>query len=1064
MRSLASAASLLAAATPEQLTSVAAALGFATDPLPLDRKALAALGLSTTPIAEARIVPGEGTLRALLVELDSAAPLRESVSAIAARLASRAPHLLWLLIASQPDAAGLALAAWNGERTRPRVAALLVDRNRVLSSDAETLTALADIPHSTDTLAHACWLETLGRESLTRRFYRALERVVREIAHAARGRAAPAERTELALLHVSRLIFLSFLESKGWLDDDHRFLENAFERCMEAGGEFHRRVLLPLFFGTLNTPVHRRSRTARGFGRVPFLNGGLFARTPLERKRAELHFPDEALGVVFDELLIPYRFTAREESSEWNQAAIDPEMLGLAFESLMHQGERRASGAFYTPHALVARVTRSALIDALSGGTVSRDAAESALAGQLVDDAATRTLRERSAVLRVVDPACGSGAFLVHALEELSALRARLGDPRPADEIRRELLTRSIFGVDINPMAVWLCELRLWLAVLIEGTTDDPLAVAPLPNLDRHIRVGDSLSGELWDDTRPVRGGARLALLRERYARATGGRKRTLRYALDAAERAAALSHLESEHRRCSARRRDLIAVLRGRDPFGQRVRAGAVERQRLANERSRSRELYSALRSIRDGGALPFSWVAHFPDIARHGGFDVVIANPPWVRLHRIPASARSTLRERYSVFRGAAWERGASLARAGPGFAAQVDMAALFTERSLALLRAGGTMALLLPTKLWGSLAGGGVRRLMGDRAQVVALEDWSESPAAFDAAVYPSLLVARRAPPPSAPPPSADPLPPVPCIAAAVHRGHDALRWEIHPSRLALDDPASPWLIIPPAVRAAFDRLVRAGEPLAESAFGPPQLGVKCGCNEAFVLRRSDVNGSEEPVERSLLRPLLRGEGTTPWSAGRAREWLIWTHDESGAPLKSLPPRAARRLGRWRERLAARTDLRPGTRWWSLFRIGAAAPSRARVVWADMGRTPRALVLREGDRTVPLNSCYVLPCNDIADARAIAALLNSTVAAAWLGVLAEPARGGYRRYMAWTVSLLPLPCDWQRARALLAPLAERAALGEPPGAGQLDSAVLRAYHVRPADVAPLLAWHAR
>jgi hypothetical protein len=1059
MRSLAYAASLLASATPERLPSVAAALGFAADPLPLDRKALDALGLATTPVAAARVVPGEGTLRALLVELAAATPLRESVGAIATRLASRAPHLLWLLVAAQHDAGGLALAAWSGERTRPRVAALLVDRERVLASDAETLAALADIPHSTDTLAHACWLETLGRESLTRRFYRALERVVREVARAARGRATPAERGELALLHVSRLIFLSFLESKGWLDDDHRFLENAFERCMEAGGEFHARVLLPLFFGTLNTPIHKRSRAARALGRVPFLNGGLFARTPLERRRAELLFPDDALGAVFDELLIPYRFTAREESSEWSQAAVDPEMLGLAFESLMHEGERRASGAFYTPHALVARVTGSALVNSLSGGIVSRDAVEGVLAGQPVDDAVARTLRERSAALRVVDPACGSGAFLVHALEELSALRARLGDPRPTDEIRRELLTRSIFGVDVNPMAVWLCELRLWLSVVIEGTVDDPLAVAPLPNLDRHIRVGDSLSGELWDDARPIRGGARLALLRERYARATGGRKRTLRRALDAAERAASMMHLESEHRRCSARRRDLISALRGRDLFGQRVRAGTAERQRLASERSRSRELCAALRSIRDGGALPFSWVAHFPDIARRGGFDVVIANPPWVRLHRIPSSVRATLRGRYSVFRGAAWQRGASLARAGPGFAAQVDMAALFTERSLALLRAGGTMALLLPAKLWGSLAGGGVRRLVGDRAQVVALEDWSESPAAFDAAVYPSLLVARRAAPPGA-----EPLPPAPCIAAAVHRGGDALRWEIHASRLALDDPASPWLIIPPAVRTAFDRLARAGEPLAESPFGPPQLGVKCGCNEAFVLRRSDVNGSEEPVERSLLRPLLRGESTTPWSAGRASEWLIWTHDERGAPLKSLPPRAVRWLGRWRERLAARTDLRPGTQWWSLFRIGAAAPSRARVVWADMGRRPRALVLREGDRTVPLNSCYVLPCNELADARAIAALLNSTVAAAWLGVLAEPARGGYRRYMAWTVSLLPLPRDWASARELLAPLAERAARGEPPAAGELDAAVLRAYHVRPADVAPLLAWHAR
>src|SRR5690606_10502249 len=111
-------------------------------PLPLDSSARGALRLASLPILDARIVPGQGTLRALLVELDATTPLRESVGVIAARLAARAPHLLWLLIASQRDASGVAVAAWNGDRTRPRVAALLVDRERVVPSDAETLVAL----------------------------------------------------------------------------------------------------------------------------------------------------------------------------------------------------------------------------------------------------------------------------------------------------------------------------------------------------------------------------------------------------------------------------------------------------------------------------------------------------------------------------------------------------------------------------------------------------------------------------------------------------------------------------------------------------------------------------------------------------------------------------------------------------------------------------------------------------------------------------------------------------------------------------------------------------------
>jgi hypothetical protein len=133
-------------------------------------------------------------------------------------------------------------------------------------------------------------------------------------------------------------------------------------------------------------------------------------------------------------------------------------------------------------------------------------------------------------------------------------------------------------------------------------------------------------------------------------------------------------------------------------------------------------------------------------------------------------------------------------------------------------------------------------------------------------------------------------------------------------------------------------------------------------------------------------------------------------------------------------------------------------------ARVVWADFGRAPKALVLAPGDPTVALNSCYVLPCPTPEDAHALAALLNSPLAAAWLNVLAEPARGGYRRYLAWTVALLPIPRDWALARRVLAPLAERASRGDAVTQDELLATVLRAYRVRAKDLEPLLTWSVR
>ena len=233
---------------------------------------------------------------------------------------------------------------------------------------------------------------------------------------------------------------------------------------MADGGDFRDRVLRPLFFGTLNTPFARRRQTARAFGRVPFLNGGLFARTPLERTLARPRLLRRRVRRA--DLRRLRRSTASPRArrpSTWSEAAVDPEMLGRAFESLMASGERRRTGAFFTPFSLVERVSTSALAAAL-GADGARALPESRCRRP-----ASRHSLEAVERLTVLDPACGSGAFLVHALERVASLLATLGDGRDLSAIRRDVLTRSIFGVDVNPTAVWLCELRLWLSVVIES-------------------------------------------------------------------------------------------------------------------------------------------------------------------------------------------------------------------------------------------------------------------------------------------------------------------------------------------------------------------------------------------------------------------------------------------------------------------------------------------------------------------------------------------------------------------------------------------------------------------
>jgi hypothetical protein len=1066
---------LLAAARDLQsLGEVATFAGFAPTPETFNAEGRRSLGLPAE-FRDARIACLEpvthGACRALLVESDGSRPLRESLVRLASRLASRAPHVCWLLFARARGNPEFAIAAWDGGRTPPAIRALSVDPAHVRDSDAETLCALEAARAGTDVLTHARWLDVLGRDAICRRFFRALESAVAQLARGAVGRAGQDARAELALLNVSRLLFLSFLEAKGWLDGDRAWLARRFDSCMATGGRWQERVLRPLFFGTLNTPIARRSPAAAALGRIPFLNGGLFTRTVVESRHGTLMFRDEDFGALFGEVLGRYRFTAREDSASWSDAAIDPEMLGRAFESLMSSRDRQSSGAFYTPQLLVERVTRDALTHSLATDQVEPGAVERVLDGVAPDARVRDALRVRLSGFRVLDPACGSGAFLVHALELLSGLARTLGDPRSATEVRRAALAGSIFGVDVNPTAVWLCELRLWLAMILESEERNPERVVPLPNLDHNIRVGDALGGDVTAPAaEPATGhsvipaGPRLGALRTAYSRAVGARKRTLRQALEREERKRALAACARALRSARADRRELLLALRGRDLFGDRRVPSRTERSALAVLRTRARELVRQQEILRDGGALPFRFETQFADVMASGGFDLVIGNPPWVRLHRIPAGARAELRDRFLVYRQAAWRSGAEGAQAGVGFAAQVDLSALFIERSLAVVRPRGYVALVVPSKLWHSLAGGGVRQLLLGRARVRALTDWSSDDHLFDAAVYPSTIIAQR----TVATESVDRTSRVTIVHSC-----GAVAWDAADQSLRFNDSAgSPWLLVPPDVRRAFDRLAAAGVPLSQGAFASPRLGVKCGLNDAFLvdelarerkLSRVRSGNRHGMVESSLLRPALRGQHLTPWSSTASFRHIILAHGVDGRPLASLPPHAHAWLVPSRARLAARSDARGARRWWSVFRLDSAASDRPRVVWADVSRRPRAAFVPRGNPIVPLNSCYVVHGNTDDDALALVAILNSDIAAAWLELVSEPARGGYRRYLGWTMALLPLPSDWSRACKLLVPLARRALDGNPPDAAELLDATLAAYRLRTSSVAPLLAWNA-
>lgn len=1066
MLTIRAATSLLAQADSlDALRPLVRKLGFEAPLLEATRESLTTFGVAEW-VTEARLGSGIGNIRLLAVRLtgDSPHDARELTRRVGAALVRNAPARLWCLASLDASGRLLCLAAVTAHPDGPRVAALRVDRGRIVDSDADTIRALASIPADLDRIVHARWTDILKRDALSQRFYRTLEKLVRELALTAKGKATAEERSELALLCASRLLFLAFLEAKGWLAGERGFLLTHCTDQLERGGHLHERFLRPLFFGTLNTPAPQRAPAARAFGAVPFLNGGLFSPTRLEQQRRTLTFADDAITAVIGDLLDRYRFTAREDSSTWSESAVDPEMLGRAFECLMATDERRKSGSFYTPPSLVQQAVDDALRAAMPGlrpGVITREEA-----AQLES-------------LRILDPACGSGAFLVHMLEHLASLLQTSGDDRPIHTLRREVLTRSIFGVDRNPMAVWLCELRLWLSVVIECPETRPSRIPPLPNLDHHIRVGDTLSaGNLQFASVSAR---TLTTLRQRYARATGNRKRTLGASLESEERKRAVAELSRMIDATTRERRDLLLLMRQRDLFGERAAPTRVARARLAQVRATLREQQQRSRQLSLGGALPFRFAAHFADVASTG-FDIVIGNPPWVRPHNLPLAERTRLRNEYQTLRDAAWRAGALRAGAGAGFAAQADLAVAFVERSTQLLKPGGVLALLLPAKLWRSLAGGGVRRFLAEHAHLHTVRDWSDATALFDAAVYPSLLVATRTHANTggrADGSSANaPVHLNEHVHVAITRHSAEHVFDMEPHLLSLgSDAGAPWILLPPPVRDAFERIRRAGPALGDSNLGRPLLGVKCGLNSAFLVHATEhdddtativEDGRSFLVERMLLRPALRGDAIPlaglHATTSAADLSILWTHSADGAPLRTLPPRTTRWFARYRSQLELRRDARSRQPWWTLFRTEAARFESTRLVWADLGRSLRTRILAPGDPTVPLNTCYVLRTASFADACALNTVLTSPIAAAWLDVIAEPARGGWRRFLGWTVAALPVPANWEVARTPLADFWRRQQSGDAPTPEQHVAVVASAYGIPLQSLIPLINWHAR
>jgi len=439
--------------------------------------------------------------------------------------------------------------------------------------------------------------EAFDVEAVTEEFFKTYDKVFKSVENLIEG-FGNAERKRLFTQRLfNRLMFIAFVQKKGWLKFNSKTdylsaLWNDYQQKYSPEDSFYQDRLKLLFLSGLNTPndvniidINREGVLATLIGEVPYLNGGLFEEDEDDRN-PRIVVPDSCIEAILHQLFNRFNFTIMESTPLDVEVAVDPEMLGMIFEKLVTG--RNKKGSYYTPKTVVSFMCKESLKGYLGGYEKLIDGHD-AIYITVVE---ARELLEKLQKVRICDPACGSGAYLVGMLHELNELThlldTRAEQETAQDEYHRKLkiIQNNLYGVDIDPFAVNIARLRLWLTLAVEYAGNTP---EPLPNLAFKIEVGNSLASP------DPSGGLQPDIFRE---------TRIKRYV-----------SLKEQH-----------------------LMAHGPEKISLFNNIKELRSEIAAWSQADDRRILGFAWDVDFAEIffgsadrQQECGFDIVIANPPY-------------------------------------------------------------------------------------------------------------------------------------------------------------------------------------------------------------------------------------------------------------------------------------------------------------------------------------------------------------------------------------------------------------------------------------------------
>ena len=939
---------------------------------------------------------------------------------------------------------------------------------------------------------HRAWERVLDTEGLNRRFYTKLfawfEYAVATCTFPD-DRAGEGNDERHVIRMITRLLFIWFLKEKRLVPEEfftEAFAEAQLKHHGPDGTDYYRAVLQNLFFATLNTPIYRRAFSSESqathrdftkfrykklltdpsgfkerFDRVPFVNGGLFDCLDTFEHRGDRRRPGHRIDAFTDsdqgkDLYVPasvffdperglfpilrqHKFTVEENTPLDQEVALDPELLGKAFENLLaaynpetREHARKRTGSYYTPRDVVDYMVQEALVEHLSQVVTPYDSdddwlkerlrhlfavdqGEGTFAGKrrpggrpgtedhLIHRHEIDPLIDSIDTLRILDPACGSGAFPMGILHKL-VMALRKVDPRnerwqarqmavaeriPDPAVRREavrtvrlafspergfgdfgrklyLIQNVIHGVDIQTIATQIAKLRFFISLVIEQPTsedaDANFGLEPLPNLETCFVAADAL--------------------------------KPLARRVQAEFRSEEVERLEKDlgaHRRnwFDAHDRDAKWDLRKRD---RRLR------RRLREALLRDHWDEASARAIASWDAYDQNACANWFDpewmFGLTGGFDIVIGNPPYIQLQK----SGGELANRYE----------------NDGFQAFVrtgDIYVLFCERGVGLLRSKtGILAYITSNSWLKAKYGRKLRRLLSNGHTPLRLLELGGK--VFENAIVDSSVVIVRQGGQTSPLPAVD-LDFLPTEVSFSDLPDDT--WgEVRPSNEA------PWCILSLDEWRVMDKMRQAGLPLKDWDDISIYRGILTGYNAAFFIDgpTRDFLIAEDPKSAEIIKPILRGRDIGRYRAEWAGLWLIATLPSVSIDIDAYPAVKKHLLSFGRRRLsqtgtvyADGTKSRKKTphRWFELQDTCAyhAEFSKSKVFWMDM--SPRGRFAYSDEEVYCNDKAYFMTGRSL---KWFCAILNSHLVTWMIDRTARTTGAGLTQWQKFVVETIPVP----------------------------------------------------